>query len=286
MTTKVSAYTHLESLLLFQCLHAYGVAPSVFGKISDLLKNTPDVTGHKFFQAGRLSPDALRNFYLERLRKEIDHEQGTDSEGQNGDVKSSSKRKRHSPSLPTVQESLQHQHLIPMLVTKLYASYRKEVAKLIRDDEERYFKLEREIQSIERGEWDDQLRERAATKSASRSPTVPRRISPQLAQKPLQPSTSPPLGQNGAQGGPVTAPSPDPSQTSAPEATRTGLRSPSARKKQPLAVDQRPASSTPQTPAATAPTQQVSVGRLVKLILFDCRFLIVLNTPRYTSCVD
>lgn len=60
-----------------------------------------------------------------------------------------------------------------MLVTKLYASYRKEVAKLIRDDEERYFKLEREIQSIERGEWDDQLRERAATKSASRSPTVP-----------------------------------------------------------------------------------------------------------------
>jgi hypothetical protein len=70
MNPSLSAYTNLESLLLFQCLHAYGVAPAVFGRISDLLKKHPDITAHKYFQPGRLSPDALRNFYLERLKRE------------------------------------------------------------------------------------------------------------------------------------------------------------------------------------------------------------------------
>ncbi|EDU48342.1 conserved hypothetical protein [Pyrenophora tritici-repentis Pt-1C-BFP] len=161
MNTSVSAYTNLESLLLFQCLHAYGVAPSVFGRISDLLKQNPDITTHKYFQPGRLSPDALRNFYLERLKRELEHEQGSDADAQHGQVANSAKRKRHSPSLPTVQESLQHQHLIPKLVTKLYASYRRELTEQIRADEERYERLQLQLKSIEHGEWDHQLREKA-----------------------------------------------------------------------------------------------------------------------------
>ncbi|KAF1944213.1 hypothetical protein EJ02DRAFT_398790 [Clathrospora elynae] len=203
MTSSVSAYTNLESLLLFQCLHAYGVGPSVFGRISDLLKKNPDITTHKHFQAGRLSPDALRNFYLERLRRELELEQGGDGEGQNGEVTSTGKRKRHSPSLPTVQESLQHQHLIPQLVTKLYATYRTEVTDHIRAEEERFERLQRELESIERGEWDDQLRER------------------HLALKALQPNASPQLAQNGSLGGPVTAPTPDPSQPPGSTASTT-----------------------------------------------------------------
>jgi hypothetical protein len=137
MNTSVSAYTTLESLLLFQCLHAYGVGHSVFGKISDLLKKNPEITGHKYFQSGRLSPDALRNFYLERLRKEIDHEQGPNDVDTNGDVANPRKRKKASPTLPSVQESLQHHDLIPKLVNKLYASFRKEVTEQIKADEER-----------------------------------------------------------------------------------------------------------------------------------------------------
>ncbi|RYO54849.1 hypothetical protein AA0116_g9914 [Alternaria tenuissima] len=207
MNPSLSAYTNLESLLLFQCLHAYGVAPAVFGRISDLLKKHPDITAHKYFQPGRLSPDALRNFYLERLKREIEYEQGADSDGhQNGEVASSGKRKRHSPSLPTVQESLQHQHLIPKLVTKLYASYRYEITEQIRLEEERYERLQREINGIERGEWDDQLRERERERErssgrtpSSRSPQLPTE-SPQSAPKALQPTASPTPVQNGSRG--------------------------------------------------------------------------------------
>ncbi|EOA90640.1 uncharacterized protein SETTUDRAFT_144619 [Exserohilum turcica Et28A] len=191
MTTSVSAYTNLESLLLFQCLHAYGVGPSVFARISDLLNHHPDITTHKYFQAGRLSPDALRNFYLERLRRELDRDQPADPDGLAADGSHPPKRKRQSPSLPTVQESLQHQHLIPKLVTKLYASYRYEIAEQIRAEEDRYERLQRELKSIDRGEWDDQLRERASRRTPTlRSPTLPRK-SPHVAQKPLQPSPSP-----------------------------------------------------------------------------------------------
>ncbi|CAO2650938.1 Nn.00g092350.m01.CDS01 [Neocucurbitaria sp. VM-36] len=254
MNTSVSAYTNLESLLLFQCLHAYGLAPSVFARISDLLKKNPDITGHKFFQAGRLSPDALRNFYLERLKKESEHEQAADDQAHTGDVANPRKRKLPTSSLPTVQESLQHQHLIPKLVTKLYASYRNEITEHIRAEEERYERLQRDITSIQRGEWDDQLRERASrTTPASRSPTASKK-SPHLAQKPLQPNVSPQLTQNGAQGGPVIAPARDLSQQPSLEAPRpppsqNRQSSPSQRKKQ-ASADLRRTPSTPQPLAA------------------------------------
>ncbi|EAT84798.2 hypothetical protein SNOG_07332 [Parastagonospora nodorum SN15] len=242
MNTSGSAYTNLESLLLFQCLRAYGVGNNVFGRISDLLKKNPDVTGNKYFQSGRLSPDALRNFYLERLRRELEHEQGDSSDDANADGANPRKRKKASPALPTVQESLQHQHLIPKLVNKLYASYRHEVVEQIRAEEDRYEKLQRELKSIERGEWDDQLRERANGRTpAPRSPTLPRK-SPHLAQKPLQPA-SPQAAPNGA---------PTPDAQPAVDPARAAQNSTSPRRKQ-AALEQRPTTTTPQPAASASP---------------------------------
>jgi hypothetical protein len=185
MNTSLTAYTHLESLLLFQSLHAYGIAPRVFSRVSELLKSNPHITADKRFESGRLSPDALRNFYLHILKEEVKSERSAvDGEGTNGDGKGSRKRKAPSPSLPTVHESVQHQHLIPSLVNKLYARYRTALTDQIRHDEERYERLQRELHAIERGEWDDQLRERTNVnaKSASRSPSQSRK-SPLVAQQ-------------------------------------------------------------------------------------------------------
>ena len=100
MNTSGSAYTTLESLLLFQCLHAYGVGAAVFSRISDLLKKNPDVTGHRYFQSGRLSPDALRNFYLERLRREIDHEQATTATTPTAMARTRARERRPVPRCP------------------------------------------------------------------------------------------------------------------------------------------------------------------------------------------
>ena len=241
MTT--SAYTALESLLLFHYLRVDGVGATVFVRISDLLKKNPDVTGHRHYQGGRLSPDALRAFYLERLRREVQVEQGGDSEDAkpHGDGANPRKRKKASPALSTVQESLQHQHLIPKLVQKLYVSYRHETVEQIRAEEERYERAQRELKSIERGEWDEQLRERAQGRTpVSRSPTLPRK-SPQQTQKPL----SPPGGARG----PANTPTPDGTQQpmlEPPKAGQNGQATTSPRMKQPA--------RTPSTPQPLAPS--------------------------------
>ncbi|KAF2708478.1 hypothetical protein K504DRAFT_477824 [Pleomassaria siparia CBS 279.74] len=194
MNTSLTAYTHLESLLLFQCLNTHGVNPPVFSKISELLKNNPHIAADKGFQSGRLSPDALRNFYLHILKEEIrsERQDGTsDTSPPNGEVRNSRKRKAPSPNLPTSQEAAQHAHLIPNLITKLYTRYRAAITEQIRDEENRIARLHKDCQSIERGEWDQQLQERANAKiSASRSPSLPRR-SPLLPQRSFPPSPSP-----------------------------------------------------------------------------------------------
>ncbi|KAJ4381041.1 hypothetical protein N0V86_003388 [Didymella sp. IMI 355093] len=193
MTASVSAYTTLESLLIFQSLKSYGVTPNAFSKTSELLKVNPEVTAHKSFQAGRLSPDALRSFYLERLRREIELEQSGDSDVQNGE--NPRKRKATGPTLPTVQESLKYGYLMPTLVEKLYSTWRTETVNQIRAEEEALDRLQREIKGIERGDWDEQLRERVNGKTSSRSPSVTKK-SPQVAQSPLPPAAA----QNGARG--------------------------------------------------------------------------------------
>ncbi|KAF2190595.1 hypothetical protein K469DRAFT_721500 [Zopfia rhizophila CBS 207.26] len=193
MNTSLTAYTHLESLLLFQSLASYGVEPSIFSRISELLKKNPHITSHERFESSRLSPDALRNFYLQILKEEVKSERqdgALDGEGQNGEVRNSRKRKAPSPSLPTVQEAAQHAHLIPQLVTKLYARYRAAITNQIRDDEYRYDKLQKELQEIERGEWDNRIKE----KMNGRSPTLRKQSVPKKSPGPQQNPTPPNAG--------------------------------------------------------------------------------------------
>ncbi|KAF2470680.1 uncharacterized protein BDR25DRAFT_261798 [Lindgomyces ingoldianus] len=222
MNTSLPAYTHLESLLLFQSLAAYGVDPSIFSRISELLKRNPHITTHERFESGRLSPDALRNFYLQILKDEIRserHDAAQDGAGPNGDVKNSRKRKAPSPSLPTVQEAAQHAHLIPKLVEKLYARYRTAITNQIREEEYRYERLQKELQEIERGEWDNRFKEKVnGTSPTLRSQNLPRK-------SPLLPQTSPhkkqvALDQRGTSSTPQPladhVPSPQPDRTAQP----------------------------------------------------------------------
>ncbi|KAF2115616.1 Bromodomain-containing protein [Lophiotrema nucula] len=168
MNLDLKTYTPLESLLLFQSLATYGVDAPSFSRISDLLKKNPHINSHERYQSGRLSPDALRNFYSHLLKEQIKLERQngvTDAEGQNGEVRNSRKRKAPSPNLPTVQEAAQDSSLIPKLVENLYATYRRALTNQIREDEQRYERLQKDLQAIERGEWDQHMKEKANGKS-------------------------------------------------------------------------------------------------------------------------
>lgn len=225
MNTSLTAYTPLETLLLFQSLASYGVEPAIFSRISDLLKKNPHINGEEDFDNSRLSPDALRELYLRLLKEEAKSEVQDaargDSDGQNGEVKNPRKRKVPSPSLPTVQEASQHTYLIPKLVAKLYSRYRSYVTEQIREEERKYDGLTRELQEIERGEWDDKLRRLDLLNG--KTPTLP-------DQTPSN-DASQPAAKDAAMSTSSTTLAPDTQKITAPQqvSTNSGDKSPESR---------------------------------------------------------
>lgn len=169
-----TAYTPLESLLLFQALRSEGVnSHAVFNRISEQIKSISIVRDDPHSNSGRLSPDALQELYLwllkEEVKRDLERQFERESVLQNGNVSPNSrKRKAPSPSLPTVREASQHAHLIPQLVTRLYTRYRDHTVREIREHERRYDVLSRDVSEIEAGKWDERLqRQRAASQTQS-----------------------------------------------------------------------------------------------------------------------
>jgi len=197
MTTS-TAYTPLEALLFFQSLPTIGVEPSSFSKISDLLKENEFVREAKTFDAGRLSPDSLRELYLNLLKDETrsDNELAR-PEGPNvlgdGQPQTSRKRKLSTPPLASVSDAARHIHLLPQLVARLYARYRQHVIQEIREEERRYDSLQRDIEEIQRGKWDQRLERRhdvvlnetSSIRPGRRAPNESGNLSPFLNESPV-----------------------------------------------------------------------------------------------------
>ena len=173
---KTTAYTPLESLLLFQSLAVFGTDPNVFGRISELLKNNILVRDGDRYDPGRLSPDSLRELYLELLREELKSELEDETPG---DASPSKKRKIQNPPLPTIKDAKEYSGKLPQLVDRLYARYRDQTIRAIREDEQRYDVLKGQLKEIERGEWDEKIikderrGQRTSSEDSRRAPSVP-----------------------------------------------------------------------------------------------------------------
>lgn len=146
----MSAYTPLEALLLFQYVSNYGLSNSaVFNKISAVLKKDQQIATNTSFDSQRLTPDALRDFFLRALKdakNNVDDPLGL-----------SRKRKIPSPTPNTLDEAVHDLHLLPHLIRKLYIRYREHETIEIREEERKYAKLKKELEEIESGAWSDRL---------------------------------------------------------------------------------------------------------------------------------
>ncbi|KAI9847380.1 MAG: hypothetical protein M1837_002568 [Sclerophora amabilis] len=176
--TATTAYTPLETLLVFQSLAKYGTDPSSFSRISEVLKGNPLIREGKTFDNGRLSPDALRELYLGLLNEELKKEDASRKLGDlsdDGSVglasnASPKKRKLQSPPLPSIRDASQKSQLLPHLVTRLYARYQQYMIRGIREEERRYQNLQRDIDAVERGEWDGQAQRQNSGTPSERRP--------------------------------------------------------------------------------------------------------------------
>ncbi|KAI1817088.1 hypothetical protein GGS20DRAFT_534377 [Poronia punctata] len=161
-------YTPLETLFLFQLLSKYGFINGSFDRISQELRSTPLVFEQIGYDAGRLAPDALQKLAHQLLSEEQRREAEAATErGVNGLSPTSKKRKIQSPPLPSLQEAHEHPNKLPVLVDRLYARFRDDLVRQIREDEQLYEQREREIEEIERGEWDERINEGRRVEVAS-----------------------------------------------------------------------------------------------------------------------
>ncbi|KAI9674283.1 MAG: hypothetical protein M1829_003830 [Trizodia sp. TS-e1964] len=173
-----TAYTPLETLLLFQSLAKYGTEPRAFIEISDLMKGNPLIRNAETFDTGRLSPDALRELFLslweEESRSHVlqNWDSGDDGNSLTRNLQSGSrKRKLSSPSPQSIYDDSKERKFLPWVVERLYARYRDGMIREIQQDEQKYNSLHREIREIEEGKWDERLRKQASTQSKQFSST-------------------------------------------------------------------------------------------------------------------
>ncbi|KAI1425577.1 hypothetical protein F5Y12DRAFT_784552 [Xylaria sp. FL1777] len=166
--SRPSAYTALESLFLFQLLSKYGFIDGSFDRIAQELKSTPLILEQTEYDAGRLTPEALQQLALQLLSEEQKREaEAVAEKGANGLSPTSKKRKLQNPPLPTLKEAHEHPEKLPILVDRLYARFRDELVRQIREDERLYQQREREIDEIEQGEWDERIRQEQRADTAS-----------------------------------------------------------------------------------------------------------------------
>ncbi|RYP07872.1 hypothetical protein DL764_002238 [Monosporascus ibericus] len=149
-----------------ELLAKYGFINGAFNRISDELKSTPLVREQQTYDVVRLSPDALQELALQLLREEQRQEAEAADKNSGGLSPNSRKRKLQSPPLPTLEEAHKYTDRLPILVDRLYARFRENIVRGIREDEQRIEALQREIGEIERGEWNDEVNGRPETQAA------------------------------------------------------------------------------------------------------------------------
>ncbi|KAI1275732.1 hypothetical protein F5Y07DRAFT_368607 [Xylaria sp. FL0933] len=229
---RPSAYTALESLFLFQLLSKYGFINGSFERIAQELRNTPLVLEQAEYDAGRLTPEALQQLALQLLSEEQRHEAEVVAEkGVNGLSPTSKKRKLQNPPLPTLREAHEHPEKLPILVDRLYARFRDELIRQIREDERLYQQREREIDEIEQGEWDERIRQEQREDPVSNGTSAEQDIRLPIASSHVTPTPVP-----------VQAPVQAPVQMPVPVQPRT----------------QEPAKRIEATPGSVVPTQPPS----------------------------
>ncbi|KAL8672744.1 MAG: hypothetical protein Q9168_002798 [Polycauliona sp. 1 TL-2023] len=149
----------LETLLLLQGLQISDPGAAPFGPVSETLKARDTTHQNGSPNAERFEPKSLELLYLRLLKEEAKSESRKThgSELVQDGERDARDGKPSSPSMETMEEAWHYRHLIPQLATHVYDSHREAAVKAIEDEERKYQALTKDIQEIERGEWDSRL---------------------------------------------------------------------------------------------------------------------------------
>ncbi|KAI8301014.1 Bromodomain-containing protein 1 [Colletotrichum sp. SAR11_59] len=187
------AHTPLETLFLFQELARTGITTDGFDRAAKALVKNELINTDASYDAARLTPDALRQLFLNVWTEELATANGTTTSP------NSKRRKLNRPPVPTLKEAKQQVAEYPALVERLYARWRDSAVKSIREQEDRLIVLAGEITSLDA----EERAEKAKAAAPPRPPAPNAHLAPQLATPTPQRSASTPIPPPQT---PVTAP--------------------------------------------------------------------------------
>ncbi|KAL9036655.1 MAG: hypothetical protein Q9214_006038, partial [Letrouitia sp. 1 TL-2023] len=167
--TSADPFTSLETLVLLQTLQQQGLELSSFDTISTSLKSQKILQRDENSSQDHLDAASLKTLYLRLLKEEAKIQtplQEQEPKDQDGQI-NPRKRKLSSPPLDSVDQATRYNHLIPQIADRIYVVHRDDTIKAIEDEERKYRRLEKDIQEIERGEWDARLQYQEITAGRS-----------------------------------------------------------------------------------------------------------------------
>ncbi|KAL8651539.1 MAG: hypothetical protein Q9226_004662 [Calogaya cf. arnoldii] len=160
--SSTGALGPLETLLLLQGAQISDPGTAPFGPVSESLKARDTSYHNGSPNVERFEPRALELMYLRLLKEEAKSESQKDFGHVQDDAHDAHKKKMGNPPLETMEEAWNYRHLIPQLATHVYDSHRESAIKAIEDEERKYQALKKDIQELERGEWDARLQSQEA----------------------------------------------------------------------------------------------------------------------------
>jgi hypothetical protein len=116
--------------------------------------------------------------YLRLLRDELKSE-AEEAAQVNGDASPSRKRKLQAPAVANINDAKEHREKLPHFVDRLYGRYREQKLRELRMEDQIHDRLTREIEEIEKGEWDEKVLHLSSSadpkslKAPSKSPITP-----------------------------------------------------------------------------------------------------------------
>ncbi|KAL9004811.1 MAG: hypothetical protein Q9188_002376 [Gyalolechia gomerana] len=157
--SSLGAHGALEALLLFQGMQIYGAKSQSLETLSQTLKSSKIIARNDTLEIERFAPDSLKSLYLRLLKEEakLVHEGDVESSPVQDGQQNPRQEKLSSPPMETMEEASRFSYLIPQLATRVYNSYRDSAIKSVEDEECQYRLLQKDIQEIERGDWDARL---------------------------------------------------------------------------------------------------------------------------------
>ncbi|KAJ9655333.1 hypothetical protein H2198_005788 [Neophaeococcomyces mojaviensis] len=143
----LTSYSPYETLVFFQNVVQYGADISSLQDISSALTQNQLIRDSNDYDASKFSPDALQHLY----DRTINAQKEGSSDGVNGDVpvENGNPRKRKLSTSPAPKQNQDAEQLLQELVNTLYASFKDETIKELRQQEQEYERLQGDIGKLE-----------------------------------------------------------------------------------------------------------------------------------------